>query len=609
MKLNKNLSLIDVFSITTGTMMSSGLFILPGLAHSMAGPAVLLAYLFAALLAVPGLLSQAELASAMPRSGGSYYFITRSMGPAIGTVYGLLTWFALSLKSSFALVGMTVFASHLVGSSEHVIAVGLVSVFVILNILGIKEAGRAQVYMVVIILISLAAYIILGLPSIQVAHITPFAPHGSVAVMATAGFVFISYGGLLKVASIAEEIKNPGKIIPLGMILSIIVVTIFYLLVIFITVGVLDASVLNGSLTPVSDGAQVLFGKPGFVFLGIIAMLAFTSAANAGIMAASRYPMALGRDELLPGFFGKISKRYKTPTVSILVTGVFIVGTLFLDLDVLVKSASSVVILTYTFSCLSVVILRESRLQNYQPQFKSPFYPWVQLAGIVGTLVLLFEIGLEALLVSLGLITLGMMVYWFYGRKRVEQEFALMHLIERITDKSLTSHSLETELKEVIRERDDIQGDRFDEIIEKSIILDLEEKVDAARFFSLAAKHLDKRLDISSRKLTTMLNKREKESSTALTPLLAVPHMVISGKDKFDILIARSRKGVYFSEEAPAVKALFVLVGTRDERTFHLQSLSAIAQIVHNSSFEERWLAARGIEGLRDAVLLAKRGR
>lgn len=108
MKLKKELNLLDVFCIASGAMISSGLFILPGLAHAQAGPAVVVSYLLAGLLAMTGVLSIAELATAMPKAGGDYFFITRGMGPAAGTVAGLLSWLSLSLKSSFALVGAAI---------------------------------------------------------------------------------------------------------------------------------------------------------------------------------------------------------------------------------------------------------------------------------------------------------------------------------------------------------------------------------------------------------------------------------------------------------------------------------------------------------------------
>jgi APA family basic amino acid/polyamine antiporter len=608
-KLSRELGLLELFCIASGAMISSGLFILPGLAHAYAGPAVVVSYLIAGLLAMTGMLSQAELVSAMPKAGGTYFYITRAMGPALGTVDGLVTWFSLSFKSAFALIGMAAFAVIITDLNMQAVAVGLVAVFVVLNLLGIKEAGRAQVSLVAGLLVLLVFYIVRGIPAIQIDHFQPFAPHGLAAVFYTAGFVFVSYGGLLKVASIAEEAREPARVIPLAMILSLLVVTILYMLVVFVTTGILGASVLDNSLTPISDGAGAFLGTAGRVALSIGAILAFVSTANAGMMAASRYPLALSRDGLIPEFIRKINPRFRTPHVSIIITGIFMTVAIFLKLNVLVKVASTVLILTYLFSCLSIIVLRESRLQNYQPKFHAPLYPWVQMAGIVGFGLLLFEMGGPALLASLILIVGGLFVYWFYGRIRSSREYALIYLVERITAKELTTRSLETELKEIIRERDDISADRFDNVIEKSVVLDVDMPVKMEDLFQLAADRMADRLDLEPEELFRLLVEREKESTTVLGAHLAIPHIIVKGEHEFDILLARCRPGVKFPGADEKVHAIFVLAGSRDERPFHLRSLAAIAQIVQDPHFEDRWMRARRKEDLRDIILLGKRRR
>jgi APA family basic amino acid/polyamine antiporter len=609
MQLKKELNLLDIFSIASGAMISSGLFILPGLAHAQAGPAVFLSYLLAGLLAMTGMISEAELASAMPKAGGSYFYITRSMGPAMGSVYGLITWFSLSLKGAFALVGMAAFTVIIFNFDIHLIAVILCSIFIIINLIGIKEAGRIQVFLVMGMLAILFLYVVLGLPAVKLKYLTPFAPNGVSAIFSTAGFVFVSYGGLLKISSIAEEVKNPGKTIPLGMILSLFVVTVFYMLVVFVTTGVLDANQLDNSLTPISDGAAAFLGGWGRIILSITAIIAFITTVNAGIISASRFPLALSRDALIPNFLSKINARFKTPHFAILITGLFMITVVFLKLNILVKAASSVLILTYMFSCLSVIIMRESRLQNYQPIFRSPLYPWVQIVGIIGFGFLLFEMGKEALLMCSVFILGGLFVYWFYGRIRSSREYALLHLIERITAKELTTHSLETELKEIIRERDDIVKDRFDHIIEESLVLDINQTISLEEFFRLVAESMSERLAIKADTLYQALINREKENTTVLNPDLAVPHIVIEGEHKFDILLARCKQGIVFSDKTPKVHSVFVLVGTRDERNFHLRALASIAQIVQEFSFERKWMKAKNKEVLRDIVLLGKRRR
>lgn len=610
MKLKKELNLIEVFSVACGAMISSGIFILPGLAHAQAGPAVILSYLLAGVLAMTGMLSQAELVSAMPKAGGTYFYVTRSLGPAVGTVNGLLTWFSLSLKSAFALIGMAAFTILIVNVSIHIIALLFCIIFVIINILGIKGAGRTQTILVAGLLAIMLLYVFRGFPAVNVHYFDPFTPKGFTAVFSTAGFVFISYGGLIKIGSIAEEVKNPGRTIPLAMILSLLVVTILYMLVILVTSGVLGAEKLNNSLTPISDGAAVFMGSWGRILLSIAAILAFVSTANAGLMSASRYPLALSRDGLLPVILRKINRRFRTPYISILLTGILMVVALFLNLNVLVKLASTVLILTYMFSCFSVIILRESRIQNYQPVFHTPLYPWLQIIGIFGFGFLIVEMGKESLLTTLIFIIFGFFVYLFYGRKRTKMQYALLHIIERVSDKELTKgRSLESELKEIVRERDDIIKDRFDRTIEKSAILDIDRKMEVYGFFKMVAKEMSDRLKIKPEALLKLLLKREQESSTAIRGDLAIPHIIINGEKTFCILLARCKEGIYFSESAKRVKAVFVIVGTRDERNFHLRALASIAQIAQDPHFDKKWLEAKDKEALRDIILLGKRRR
>lgn len=607
--LKRKLSLLDVFCVASGAMISSGIFVLPGMAHARAGPAVIVSYFLAGVLAMMGVLSQAELVSAMPRAGGTYFYVNRSMGPMVGTVDGILTWFSLSLKSAFALVGMAAFTRIIIALNIHVIAVVLVIIFIAINLIGIKEAGILQVILVFGLLGILLFYVFQGIPRVNVNHFENFAPGGLAAVFSTAGFVFISYGGLLKIASLAEEVEQPGRVIPMGMILSLLVVGLLYLLVIYVTSGVLGASQLDKSLTPITDGASKFLGNWGAILLSLAAILAFISTANAGIMAASRYPMALSRDGLLPPFFQRVNKKFNTPHISILFTGVFMVIAMFFKIDILVEAASTVLILTFLFSGIAVIIMRESGLQNYQPRFRAPLYPWVQIIGIIGFGTLLFEMGREVLFIGLILVLTALFIYWFYGRIRASKEYALMYLIERITSRELTAHLLENELKEIIRERDEITKDRFDKLIEECIVVDIEKKMEVEEFFEMAAEKLSERLKVETDYLYRKLLEREEESTTAINPDVAIPHIIVEGENKFEILIARSKEGIEFSEEYPDVNTVFVLMGTKDQRNFHLKTLAAIAQIVQSSEFSERWMSAKNKESLRDAVLLGKRRR
>ncbi len=582
---------------------------MPGLAYAKAGPAVIVCYFLAGLLSLPGMLSIAEMTTAMPKAGGDCFSVIRSLGPGVGTVAGLLSWFALAMKSAFALVGMSVFTVLVVGIDIHIIAVAFCLAFIAINLVGIKGAGRTQVGLVAGLLLLMALFVILGLNKVKVDNLVPFAPHGLAGIFFTTGFVFVSYTGLLKIASVAEEIKDPMRNIPLGMIVSLLVVSIFYTFMVFITTGVLEGDKLSRSLSPISDAAEVFMGEPGKIALSIAAILAFLSTANAGIMTAARSLVPLSQDGLLPEKLGRINARFGTPHNALLVTGLFVLVSLFLKLEILVEAASIVLILTNILACLSVIILRESRIQNYRPSFRVPLYPWMQIAGIVGFCFLILEMGKEALFVSFLLIIAGVFVYWFYGRIRTNREYALLHLIERITARELTSYSLEEELREIIRQRDEIVKDRFDHVVEACVVLDVDKAVSADEFFHLVSDKLSGRLGVQAADIYRRLVAREKESSTVLSDNLAIPHIVIEGEHRFDVLIVRCKDGVAFSDVRRQVRAIFVIVGSKDERNFHLYSLSAIAQIVQDPQFEKRWMAARSTDALRDIVLLGQRNR
>lgn len=610
-KLKKELNLLDISCIATGAMISSGLFLLPGLAFAKAGPAVIISYMLAGLLCIPTLFSKAELITAMPKAGGDYFYIMRGFGPLLGTVAGFSSWFSLSLKGAFALFGMGAYLAVITNISIQNIALSCCIFFVILNLLGVKKAGRLQVFLVIGLVIILFVYIVWGMKTVNYGNFSPFFSEGLGSVFSTASFVFISYGGLTKVAALAEETKNPGRNLPLGMILSIVVTSILYSLVIFVTIGVLNPENLKETLTPISDGAGIFGGDILRIIVSVGAVLAFISTANSSIMTASRYPLGMSRDKLLPEKFQKISSKFKTPYISILVTGFFMIAAiLFLKLELLVKVASSVLILLFITANLTLILFRESRILSYKPKFKSPFYPYMQIIGIIGGLFLLIEMGSFIIFLTLGFLSVGLAWYKIYAQKRASQDSALIYVLERLTarDKELASDDLLTELKDIVVQRDDLKKDRIHELIEESEVMDIEEPIEIKDFFEKTADSLCKDMDLSARQVFKKLIDREKQSSTIIKKGLAIPHIVVEGKNIFKILLVRARAGIIFPEDQ-VVHIAFVLMGSSDERNLHLKVLAAIAEITGNNEFDDRWSKAKSIKELRNIVIMSERKR
>lgn len=627
--MKRKLGLLDAFCIAAGGMISSGLFVLPGQAFRIAGPAVVVAYALAALLLIPSILSQVELVTAMPRSGGSYFFIERSLGALPGTLAGLAGWLSLSLKAAFAMVGIGAFAQLLWPHAalndfqwEWIIkgvAVVCTLLFGLLNLVSVKVAGRAQVAMVLVLLAVLVVFVALGAPAVrQHPNFDHVFAKGGGALLATAAMVFVSYGGLTKVDSVAEEIHHPGRNIPRAIFMAYVLVSLLYIAAVAVVVGTLPAETLGGgpygSLTPLSSAAGNFMGRGGLLLLSGAAILAFATTGNSAILSASRVPMAMSRDGLLPGRVQTLT-RYGTPKTGIFLTCTFMIAmTTLLSIADLVKVASTMMLVVFALINISVLIMRSSGIQNYWPLFRSPLYPWTQIVGIllqVGLIVVLTAQTRSPVpaLTAGGFVVACVLWYLLYAHPRIDRESALAHMMRNVVARKMKRSGLEDELRDIAFERDEVVHDRFDHLVKQAAVLDLPGPLMANEVFHKAAEALADRLDLPAAQIEQALQEREKDSSTVLQPGLAIPHVVVGGKGRFEMVLVRCREGIMFGPEIPTVRTAFILAGSDDERNFHLRALMAIAHIVQEPNFRDRWQRARGADELRDVLLLSRRMR
>jgi len=612
--LKKQLGPFDVFSIAAGAMISSGLFVLPGIAFTKAGPSIIIAYALAGLLMLPVLLSTAELATAMPKSGGSYFFVERSLGPLAGTIAGFSIWMAIALKAAFAMVGIGALAAAAIPNAGEatiklVACCGCV-VFMTINLLSVKGTGKFQSILVIGLLAIIAVYVFKGFGHIDGQRYMPFATGGFSSVLAVTGMVFVSFGGLTKAVDVSEEIHDSQRNLPLGMFAAFIVVNILYILVVFITVGVVSGEILTDSLIPISLGGQAIMGRTGMIVVGTAALLAFATTGNAGILSASRTPMAMSRDGLVPEIFSRTSKRFSTPWFSILITTVFMIAVIlaFSIVD-LVKTASTIMILMFMLMNVAVVIMHYSGMQSYRPTFKAPLKPWLQIGTIAAYIVLIIEMGRVPLITTAVFAILAMVWYLVYVQRRIDRESAIVYLVRNIVSRHIGRTGLEEELKLIALERDQVTPDRFDKLIKDCAILDIDKSISAKDLFHKASKIMSDRMGIEAKHLYDLFLDREKESTTIVKPGLAIPHIVVDGSNKFDVLLVRCEKGIVFSELYEPVRTAFILIGSSDERNYHLRALMNVAHIVSEDDFDRRWFKARNIEQLRDIVLLSGRKR
>jgi amino acid transporter len=447
-ELERDLGLPSVLAISIGAMIGSGIFILPALALEIAGPAVVLAYLLAGLLVIPAALSKSEMATAMPEAGGTYIYIERGMGPLLGTVAGVGTWFSLSFKGALALVGGVPYLLLLFDLPLQPVALGLATILILVNLVGAKQTGRLQLAIVVVMLAALGWFAAGSAPSVQSSNYAGFFGSGVGGLLAATGLVFVSYAGVTKVASIAEEVEDPGRNIPLGILGSLAFTTILYVAIVAVLVGITDPGSVAGSLTPVAVAAEVTLGQAGVVAVILAAILALVSTANAGILSSSRYPFAMSRDKLAPPSLSTVSERFGTPATSITLTGAVLLALIaFVPILDIAKLASAFQIMVFALINLAVVAFREGETE-YDPEFTSPLYPWVQVFGAVTGVLLLTQMGTVAL-AGAAVITLGSAGwYLYYVRPRVRRDGVATDAIRRqVGRNALTAVEGETDEK------------------------------------------------------------------------------------------------------------------------------------------------------------------
>jgi APA family basic amino acid/polyamine antiporter len=420
--LERRLGLFSVVTISISSMVGSGIFVLPGLGIEVTGPSLFLAFLFSSIIILPAAMSKAELATAMPTSGGTYVYIERTFGPLAGTVAGLGLFLSILLKASFALIGLGAYFYVLSSAPLMPTILSFLSFIVILNLFGVGKVSSFLTLFLAITMVSLIALIVLAAPEWNPINLQPLMPKGYEGLAAATGLVFVSFAGVTKVAAIAEEVKNPEKNLPRGILISLFLVTIIYCAVSFVLSGVFTVDELSGEIKPIYVLAERVAGHAFALFIAVVAVLTMVNTSNAGILAGSRFPFAMSRDRLLPSMFGRLSRRFLTPVNSILLSGVIIaIVILTMDVAKIAKLASAFMIMIYMVENLCVIVLRETRPRWYQPGYKAPLYPVLQVLGIIASLALLYAMGIISL-IAIGSISFPAVVFYFlYSRKRTNR--------------------------------------------------------------------------------------------------------------------------------------------------------------------------------------------
>lgn len=430
-RLGRSLGFFETFAIGTGTMIGAGIFILPAIALSEAGPACIISFLIGGLISTATAISVAELATGMPKAGGSYFFISRAMGASFGAIIGLGAWLALVFKGSFALVGLADYFFVFYPIPVLIISIVAGLTLILINYRGARSSGSLQNIIVLFLLIILTIFIIQGSFMLDTAKFSPFMPFGYTSIFATTGLIFISYLGITQLAAISEEVKDPAKNLPRALIASVVTVTLIYTAVMIVISGTLTFEQSINTHTPLVDVAVMIDGTLGKIMIVLAGLFATISTANAAILSSSRFPFAMARDRLIPEWFVKIHNKHETPHRAIVVSGmIMILLLLIFNVEQLAKLGSVFNILIYVLINISVIILRKRSLKGYKPAFTDPFYPYTQIIGIVGSLALLPLMGLLPVLFTIFVVFVGATWYKYYGFEKAYPKYNIFDMLE-----------------------------------------------------------------------------------------------------------------------------------------------------------------------------------
>jgi len=466
-QLKRALGAFDVVMLGIGAIVGAGIFATIGTATAGdatrpgAGPALILSFVLTAVACGFAALCYAEFAAMVPISGSAYTYAYATLGElvawiigwdliieyAVGNVAVAISWgnYFKTLVSGFGIMipdwistdyrtaakipGLLENAPHLFGVPIvfNILAFGIVMLLTIVLVVGIRQSASLNTGMVVIKLIVLGFFVIVGWGYTSPANWQPFAPNGWAGVQAGAAIVFFAYIGFDAVSTVAEECRNPGRDLPIGIIGSLVICTLIYIIVAAVFTGILPYNVLVTKLAteqaePLTMALQYAnIPRLGNLFVGIVAfgsVVAHTAVLLVFQLGQPRIFFSMARDGLLPPSFARVHPRFRTPHVTTILTGVVVgVCAMFTSIDEMVDLTNIGTLFAFILVCIGIIILRK-RDPNRFRAFRTPLVPAVPILGVISCGYLM--LGLPWITwVRFGLwLLLGLVIYFSYGYKR-----------------------------------------------------------------------------------------------------------------------------------------------------------------------------------------------
>lgn len=434
--LHRSMGLFQLTMLGVGATIGTGIFVALTTAVPAAGPAVILSFVLAGITAALTALCYAELASTIPVSGSSYSYAYATLGEFVAFIVGACLLLEYAVSASAIAVGWGQYLNEMLvdlvgwrlpdaiakppgaGGVVNLPAVVLVGACMVLLLRGVKESATANAVLVVLKLLVLLFFVVIAFSGFQARNLTPFMPMGVAGVGAAASSIFFSYIGIDAVSTAGEEVKDPRRTLPLGIVLSLLIVTAIYILVALAAVGAQPWTAFKGQEAGLAVILRNLTGQAWTsLVLCVGAIVSIFSITLVVMYGQTRILYAMSRDGLLPKVFQRLHPKTRSPDLNTYIVAAFIaILAAFVPLDVLVNLTSMGTLIAFAIVSLGVIILR--RTQPDLPRgYRAPLYPLLPIASVAFCGYLIIGLPLDTWALFAAWVAGACAVYFGYSRR------------------------------------------------------------------------------------------------------------------------------------------------------------------------------------------------
>lgn len=408
-QLKRSLTLKDAVGVGLGAIIGAGIFVVTGVAAGISGPAFLIGLFIAGCIAACNALSSAQLAAQFPFAGGTYDYGNRLLNPLFGFSAGWMFLISKLSAGSVVAIGFGSYFYQLTGwGTPIILALAAIVFLTIANLLGIKKAGTLNLIIVGFTILSLLYLVFSGVPEIQSKNFTPFAPFGISGIAEATALLFFAFTGYARIATLAEEVKEPKTTIPKAIIITIVTAVILYGLVSVTAVGVIGFEAMGQSTSPLQLVAIELQTPLIQTIIALGACTAMLGVLLSQILGISRMFFAMGRNNDFFPVFQKTDVKRKVPVVAILFTAAVIVLLTYFGTFTFVLASAAFTILLY-YSITNIVALKQDKKDRMYPD-------WVPVLGLAGCLAMAASLNLNVILSGIALLVSGFLFRWVLHR-------------------------------------------------------------------------------------------------------------------------------------------------------------------------------------------------